>query len=169
MLVYRAIEDVYRYRINDTRENEYREYLKGIICTPAKEYNHGLNTHDYKRRKSYIHFFNFYEDAVEYISNIPGALLDSYVAKYNIPEELLKKYIGFGYYPEHIEKIPVMEYAIPYEELNNKFITFSATKYHYDMNYTEDYKNYLDNYQNIIEETGIDCWWTDFSKKKVKN
>lgn len=167
MKVYRAIENVFKYRIDDEEQNEYQDYLKGVISKPAKEHNHGDNTHNYVKDKHYIHFFHFKEDAIEYISNIPGALLSSYVAEYDIPDDILKQYTGFGLYPEHLKNIPVMEYAIPYEELDDSFITFEVTEYHYSSDYSLEYLDYLENYEKIVEDSGIELWWRP-KKNKMK-
>lgn len=72
MIVYRVIEDVYSYGIDGNLHNEYKDYLNGIISMPKQNYNDGWNTHQYKGDNSYLHFFHFYESAIEYVMGIPS-------------------------------------------------------------------------------------------------
>lgn len=150
MIVYRAIEDVYSYVKDKKSRNELEDYKNFKISVPKKSYNHGINTHNYEFGVSYLHFFHFFEDAVGYIQSIPSIGWDgrSYIARYDIPEFLLEKYRGFGYYPEKYPyHIPVLEYAIPYSELNNRFVCNNLVNYCTQLGnrkmYSDEYKEYI--------------------------
>ncbi len=88
MIVYRTIEDVYSYGEDGKKRNEFLDYQNGIISVPNSIYNHGLNTFDYQSPMNYLHFFHFFESALQYISGIPSMGWDGrcYIASYNIPE-----------------------------------------------------------------------------------
>lgn len=159
MLVYRAIQNINKYTINDRFENEYLEYLNKRICNPSKEHNHGENTHTYIPGIAYLHFFHYREDAYQYISNTPGAMFTSYISEYDIPDEILQKNVGVGLYPDHIKQIPVLEYAIPFELLDNKYITGKIIKYSYNSKCSDEYTDYINNHLDIIKKLGINCWW----------
>lgn len=157
MIVYRVIEDIYSYDKNEKERNEFHDYQKGIISFPKNNYNNGLNTHNYKHKVNYLHFFHFYEGALEYISGIPSMGWDDrcFIALYNIPKYLLDKYRGFGLYPESMHpSIPVLEYAIPFSELDDSFIQGKVIQYNYmyKYEYSEDYKKYIaGNYDSYLE------------------
>ena len=146
MIVYRMIEKCYKYGIDDKSRSEFYDYQNGIISTPSKSHNDGMNTHNYQKGINYLHFFHFYEDVIQYISNMPSCYYGGgcYIATYNIPDEILQKFIGFGFYPEHLHSlIPVLEYAIPYSELKNEFIDGRTIQYHYDSTKSDEYKKYI--------------------------
>lgn len=155
MIVYRVIEDVYDYTKEGKERNEYQDYLNGTISLPKESYNDGINTHDYKSGVRYLHFFHFYEGAIEYVSGIPSMGWDGrcYIASYDILDEVLDKYRGFGIYPESIHPaVPLLEYAIPYEELENRFIVGEARQYNIRDEYSEEYKRYmLGEYKKYID------------------
>ncbi len=157
MIVYRVIKNVYSYGKNGKMRNEFIDYQKGIISFPNCFYNHGLNTHHYKDKANYLHFFHFYESALEYILGIPSMGWGSqcFIAQYDIPENLLKKYKGFGLYPENIySKIPILEYAIPFSELSDSFINGKIIQYSgiWNYEYSEEYKKYIDgDYEFYLE------------------
>ncbi len=155
MIVYRVIEDVNEYIGSGKYQNEYQDYLKGIISEPKKSFNDGINTHEYKEGVRYLHFFHYYEGALEYVSGIPSIGWDGrcFVASYDIPKEILDKYMGLGIYPESIHPaIPLLEYAIPFEELDDSFIDGDAKTYSiYDLG-SEEYKEYMEGkYMEYVE------------------
>lgn len=155
MLVFRVMEDVYYYTSDDSRLNEYQDYLNGIISEPKITFNDGINTHRYKSGVRYIHFFHYYEGAEEYVTGIPFMVWDGrcYIGAYDIQNEILDKYRGLGIYPFVIHSnIPILEYAIPYEKLNNEFIVGSIRKYDGTFDYSEEYLRYMKGeYQKYIE------------------
>lgn len=156
MIVYRVIEDVYSYDKNGTSRNEFQDYQKGIISYPRDSYNDGLNTHNYKHDTDYLHFFHFYEGALEYVSGIPSIGWDDrcFIALYNIPENLLDQYRGFGLYPESRHpNIPVLEYAIPFSKLEDGFIKGEVIPYSYGNKYSEAYKKYMEgDYSSYLKD-----------------
>lgn len=160
MIVYRVIEDVYSYVGNGTSRNEYQDYLNGVISAPRNDFNDGINTHDYKQGVKYLHFFHFYEGALEYVSGIPSMGWDDrcFIASYDIPDEVLDKYRGLGIYPESLHPaVPLLEYAIPFDELNNAFITGEVGPYKLLRSYSEGYKNYmLGEYNKFIDDLNED-------------
>ncbi len=145
MIVYRVIEPYFKYRVDGSSRDEYQDYNQGIISTPSKDYFHGMNTHDYKTKVHYLHFFHYQEDAVEFVSSIPGlSYCGAYIAEYDIPEDLLKGCQGLGFYPNNLNgNIPVLEYAIPFDNLKNEFITGNVKEYEYSRDYCEEYQEYL--------------------------
>ncbi len=157
MIIYRVIEDIYTYAKNGQSRNEFQDYQNGIISFPKKEYNHGINTHKYKNDLDYIHFFHFYEEAKEYINGIPSMVWDdrSYIAFYDIPDDLLNMYRGFGLYPESIHpNIPFLEYAIPFRELDDSFILGKVILYEglRGREYSTEYKAYIEGEYNTYIE-----------------
>lgn len=155
MLVFRVMEDVHYYTGDYKRVNEYEDYIKGIISEPKTTFNDGFNTHKYKSGVKYLHFFHYYEGAIEYVTGIPFMGWDGrcYIAAYDIPDDLLDKYRGLGIYPRIIHSdIPVLEYAIPYEKLDNEFIVGSLRKYELSEDYSEEYLRYMQGeYQKYID------------------
>lgn len=165
MVVYRMIQDVYSYSGGISR-NEYIDYKNNIISSPAECSNDGWNTHNYKPNIEYLHFFHFYEDAIQYISNLRAITWDgrTFIALYDIPNEILDKYKGFGFYPENLySNIPVLEYAIPYSELSNSFIIGEIIKYKYCKEKSKEYMEYVLGGYNLYLE-GID----ENDKKLIK-
>lgn len=166
MLVFRAIEDIYYYTSDDKRVNEYEDYINGVISEPRITFNDGFTTHKYKSKVKYIHFFHYYEGAMEYVTGISFLGLDGscYIAAYDIPDEILDKYRGLGIYPRIIHPgIPILEYAIPYGELHNDFIVGSLKKYELSDDYSEEYLRYMHGeYQKYIDSLN------DFTKPYVK-
>lgn len=78
------------------------------------------NTHNYKKNVKYMHFFQNYLD-VFYLdeANI------CYVCTYDIPEEILNKYEGIGYYLDrdnYTEMESVKEYAVPSNLLDFRYL-----------------------------------------------
>lgn len=155
MKVYRVIEDVNCSDRNGNYVNEYQDYLKGIISIPKKSFNDGMNTHEYKKETRYLHFFHYYEGALEYVSGIPSMGWNGrcFIVSYDIPDEILDRYRGLGIYPGSIHSaIPLLEYAIPFDELNNEFITGEIREYNLRDEWSEEYKRYMQGeYQRYVE------------------
>lgn len=155
MVVYRVIEDVCFYNGNNDYTNEYQDYLKGTISVPKSGFNDGINTHDYKSGVKYLHFFHFYEGAVEYVSGIPSMGWDGrcFIASYEISNDILDKYRGFGIYPESIHPaVPLLEYAIPFDELDNSMVVGEVRPYNLKDLGSEEYKKYMQGeYQRYVE------------------
>lgn len=155
MFVYRVIENVNCYCGNGKYVNEYQDYINGVISEPKKSFNDGFNTHKYAKDKRYIHFFHYYEGAMEYVSGIPSMGWDGrcFIGAYDIPDELLDKYRGFGIYPESIHpEVPLLEYAIPVDELDSKFIVGEPKEYNLRDDYSEEYLRYMQGeYQKYID------------------
>ena len=156
MRVYRVIEDVWFYLEDGRKINEYQDYMNGIISVPKTSFNDGINTHNYEKGVSYLHFFHFYEGALEYVSGIDSIGCDDkcYIVSYDISDDILDKYRGLGIYPESIHPaVPLLEYAIPVDKLDNHFITGEIRKYNLRDEYSLEYKNYLlGDYQKVIDE-----------------
>ena len=114
----------------------------------------GDNTHKYEKDTSYIHFFRYYESAENYFKQYRPAMnsLDRYIAYMvaNIPNNILKQRIGYGFY--HLEEepfnryiVPVPEYAIKEDEMKHEYIVeindFISSNYKKE---NSEYKQYLD-------------------------
>lgn len=111
MIVYRVCkkEEI------DTILNDHNFQNVGKFC----QINDNLNTHSYADNKRYIHFFKdkasiFYVDLTQ----------DMFICTYNIPNYLLEKFYGVGFYldrfaEESLEVEELDEYAI-----ENEFINF---------------------------------------------
>lgn len=158
MIVYRVIENKFKFGVNNKIRNEYIDYQNNIISTPSRGYINAYNTHSYEANIQYVHFFHFYEDAIQYISErLENSASDYYIAFYEIPNELLKEHMGFGIYPFHIYKnIPVLEYSIPFIKLESRFIMGQLASYSYEISESEEYENYIsggyNNYLNSSNE-----------------
>lgn len=110
----------------------------------------GQNTHKYEISKKYIHFFRYSQSAEYFKDTLLYTMnpLDKYVAfmTANIPNNILKKYIGYGIYNsermdlEHLGYVPLPEYAIPEEEFSKDFIVQVNTQI--DSRLKSDYKEY---------------------------
>ncbi len=90
--------------------------------------NNRINTHKYQEDKEYFHFFRYDEFARYYFQlGKDGSYErknDNYILYMiaNIPEEILEKYIGFGFYMFKGKALPIPEYAIPLEEFLPQYI-----------------------------------------------
>lgn len=155
MILYRVIENKFKFAVNNKIRNEYIDYQNNVISTPSRGHINVYNTHNYEPNIQYLHFFHFYEDAIQYISQrIENSLSDYYIASYEIPNELLNEHIGFGIYPFHIYKnIPVLEYAIPIIKLENNFIIGQLSTYCYEISESEDYEKYISGEYNKYLES----------------
>ncbi len=95
----------------------------GNFLDIGKEYSRDImkdtNTHMYKDRVKYLHFFERIE-SIMYLRRVNGF----YLCYYDIPEDLLDKYKGEGYYVklDTMDRlVNVSEFAIPtsYLSMNN--------------------------------------------------
>lgn len=145
MVVYRAIENKFKFCADKKIKNEYMDYQNNIISAPSRGYIKVNNTHNYDSNNLYLHFFHFYEDAIQYISERKDNSSSEYfIAFYEIPDELLEKHLGFGIYPMNVySEIPVLEYAIPYEKLDSSFILGKIASYSYDITESVEYEEYI--------------------------
>ena len=120
----------------------------------------GNNTHQYDTTKSYIHFFRYSQSAEFYHRAYIRTCdpLDNYIAYMvaNIPNEILRQYIGYGFYPgvepfyEH--NIPLPEYAIPEELFKKEYIVRinNFINYEYQSN-SDEYQKYLELVGNLLK------------------
>lgn len=122
--------------------------------------NPNLNTHVYKEKQEYIHFFRYYEFAEYYFYlNQEGnydKVNDNYVLFMiaNIPDEILKEYHGFGFYELNNEEIIIPEYAIPVELFSSEYIVNITAKpmdFYMRINEDEEYKKYLELIRSLKE------------------
>ena len=93
-----------------------------------------LSTHKYLN-KPYLHFFHNL-DSIFYLRT----LKDRYLCIYDIPEEVLEKNVGLGYYLDYFSlrgKRKVKEYAISIEDLEYEYLK--------EINYIKEFID-LDNY-----------------------
>ncbi len=160
MVVYRLLENSYTYDVNGNLRNEYKDYLNGQISFPKTWHDNGVNTHKYLEGVNYMHFFHFFEDEVYFISTKPSIYLDdrAFIGFYDIPEGIIEKNQGFGIYPETCHPyLPVLEYAIPYQELKNEFIVGKAVPYKYINNESQSYQDYNNGgYEKYLENASLD-------------
>lgn len=108
--------------------------------------NDNKNNHVYDLNKKYMHFFDNFNSLLYLNLNT-----DNYICIYNIPDEVIKKYKGYGYYYDlinfkELERIP--EYAVPSSELR-----FEYLKIVYKINRYLDYEDIInDNYKDDLEK-----------------
>ena len=81
--------------------------------------NSSLNNHNYEDVYRYMHFFD------DKVNILYLNLSNHYLCTYDIPEDILCKYVGIGYYwdfefLEHLEN--VKEYAVKSEEMDISFL-----------------------------------------------
>lgn len=122
----------------------------------------GENTHNYQEGINYIHFFRYNESA-EYYHNYSVGRQNPHIAYMvaNIPNEILRKTIGYGYYNgvnTSIKKLegttlPLPEYAIPKELLKPEYIINVSNHigYEYKRNDNE-YSRYLELVVYLLEK-----------------
>ena len=107
--------------------------------------NSKLNNHKYQANQKYLHFFKDY-NSLFYLCLKPG----SYICTYDIPDNLLEKYVGIGQYLDIIfmRKLEnAIEYAIPNDE-----ILFDYLKRIDKVSKYIDYEEYLDgDYKSSLE------------------
>lgn len=115
--------------------------------------NPTLNTHSYQKEKEYIHFFRYNEFATYYFNlgkyGSYEKANDNYILfmTANIPETILEKFKGFGFYELDGETFPIPEYAIPIEEFSSEYIvdiTDRPMGFYTRGNEDEEYKKYME-------------------------
>ena len=137
MVVYRLCNELEFQKILNTMSfNDI-----GSLCS----YNSKLNNHKYQANQKYLHFFKDY-NSLFYLCLKPG----SYICAYDIPDNLLEKYVGIGQYLDIIfmRKLEnAIEYAIPNDE-----ILFDYLKRIDKVSKYIDYEDYLDgDYKSSLE------------------
>ena len=78
-----------------------------------------LNTHNYKSDKKYLHFFQNIESVI-YIET-----KGRFLCAYDIPNEILEKYKGFGNYMDVFNfssLVSILEYAIEVDEMDFEYL-----------------------------------------------
>ena len=116
-----------------------KHYFDKIGC--KREIDPHLNTHQYQKGIYYMHFF-LAEDSLFY-SYLP---INYCICTYDIPDDLVNKYFGFGYYPNregkkkgnYYQLETVKECAIP-----SQFIYFDYLKSVDILNGYPIYEDYL--------------------------
>lgn len=115
--------------------------------------NDNLNTHKYNKNQEYIHFFKYYDFAKYYFELGKDGSYDNKNNNYilfmvaNIPNEILEKYKGFGFYSLGNEEMIIPEYAIPINEFNPNFIVDITDKpigFYSRLNEKNEYEKYLE-------------------------
>lgn len=155
MVVYRVIENQFKFGFDNKIRNEYIDYQNNIISMPSRGYIKVFNTHTYDYSVPCLHFFHFYEDAIQYISERieNNKTINYYIAYYEIPDNLLQEYLGFGMYKTHAySEIPVLEYAIPFNVLENSFIIGTISTY-CETAESEVYENYISGGYNMVVQS----------------
>lgn len=121
----------------------------------------GENTHEYQAGVDYIHFFR-YQESAEYYHKNTFAMENPRIAYMvaNIPNELLRKTIGYGYY-NGIETdinelkwvtLPLPEYAIPKELFDPEYVVEVNKYIPYEYKRKdEEYQNYLKLVLRLLE------------------
>ena len=100
------------YRVCDSWEMAYIFYMKSLKYVGNKYCNAGYNQHNYQEDVEYVHFFERYES----IFYLLDEKISPYVCTYDIPNEILAKTFGSGFYPSLTDKYDndiVTEFAIP--------------------------------------------------------
>ena len=135
-------------------------------CLSGKDdyFNHdvvfGKNTHHYDNEK-YIHFFGF-SQFCQYYFYYKNRIKKyySYFMVADIPDNILDKYLGFGFYffddfslgDNNI--LPVIEYAIPVSVFDSNYVVaidkYIDSKYVSDDSLYEGYINLLSYYGNLF-------------------
>ena len=117
-----------------------------------------LNSHDYEEDGNYLHFFKELSSII-----FLADLKDHYLCYYELPEDLLEKHKGIGYYAEPslwMNTSKLEEYAVPSRLLMREFIVgIDKIKYGIDIDdYLEDEKEddedtdlYTSKYKEIVE------------------
>lgn len=126
-----------------------------------KKDNPTSNTHIYKPETDYIHFFRYLDFAKYYFKLGKEGSYEEDNENYvlfmiaNIPNSILNKYLGYGFYNYsnstfNFEKneIPIPEYAIPVNEFNEDYIVYmnneeSIFSLYHRANEYEEFKRYL--------------------------
>lgn len=103
---------------------EFESFENGIkkLFNKNTSINIADNTHKYKKKEEYIHFFKYAESAKLYKDAIYGKKKDAYIIKCDIPSSVIEQSsLGYGFYqlygPRRFE-----EYAIPLKLFNTDYI-----------------------------------------------
>lgn len=114
--------------------------------------NNQKNTHEYEKNKEYIHFFRYEDFAIHYFNLKTSDTIDKKKSDFiffmvaNIPDDILEKYLGFGFYNYRGEEIAMPEYAIPADEFLPDYVVDMTTYPIGDFgrkNESEEFKRYL--------------------------
>lgn len=155
-------ENMRVYRLISAREitNMYQEKNERTAVVQ------GENTHKYEKGTSYIHFFRYYESAEYYFKRYRVSMnpLDEYVLYMtaNIPNEILRKRIGYGFYnleekPFDCYHIPIPEYAIKREEMKKEYVVEVNRFVDYEYkNKKEEYQKYLELMKTLAQQNNYD-------------
>lgn len=139
---------VYRYDFNDCiRKNSQKQVFRNL------QYNL-FNTFNYDRHKEYIHFFR-YKSFIQQFFDDDNA--ESIILSADIPDELLEKCKGFGFYMVENQEVPIPEYAIPLEEFNESYIIEVEKGQEANVDYEDisEYKKYLETIKTL-KSNGMD-------------
>ena len=112
---------VYRICSSDEINNIFSDYKFNNVGNYFK--NSTLSSHNYKEDKKYMHFFHN-KDSILYLSTD-----NKYLCTYNIPDEVLDKYKGFGNYMDYFNfssLVTIVEYAIENIEIDFEFLESKA-------------------------------------------
>jgi len=79
-----------------------------------------MNTHKYKENTRYLHFFLDLITSISYLA----ILEETYVCKYDIPDEILNQYKGVGYYIDmhNYHSHEAIEYAIESNQIKFDYL-----------------------------------------------
>lgn len=150
------------YRIISAREitNMYKR------LNERKAVVYGENTHKYEKGTSYIHFFRYSNSAEYFFKRYRASMnyLDEYIAYMvaNIPNDILRKRIGYGFYnieekPFDCYNVPIPEYAIRQEELKSDYIVEINNFIEYELkNQNGEYEKYLELMKKLSEQYNYD-------------
>ena len=152
------------YRCVTAREilNKYKKN------TNRKKNNLTLNTHIYNPEDEYIHFFRYLDFAKYYFELGKEGSYEEENENYvlfmvvNIPNSILSKYLGFGFYnySDNVfnfknNKIPIPEYAIPVNEFTEEYIVYMNNQesifslYSRGINEHQEFEKYLELVQKL--------------------
>ena len=111
------------YRFVSEREKRAIEAcdISGIGST--WEQDSRRNTHKYKEGVRYVHFVANKHDTQDVYRELKRS--KCYLCTYRIPNSILKKYAGKGFYPPHgydNSYTEIKEYAIPSEQYNPEWL-----------------------------------------------
>ena len=135
--------------------------------------NNDLNTHKYNENQEYIHFFKYYDFAKYYFELGKDGNYEEKNSNFvlfmiaNIPNEILEKHKGFGFYELDKEEIIMPEYAIPIDEFNSNFIvhiTEKPVRFYSRANEENEYEKYLEIVRRLKKTKDIKNIVTDLEK-----
>lgn len=122
--------------------------------------NKELNNHNYDSNRKYLHFFAS-KSSLFYLCVTTG----TYICTYDIPTDILNKYIGEGYYLDRLylkNLNKVIEYAVPSDEILfeylqkieriKSYVDYEDYLYDWDIRETEIIYNNKDK-EKVLEKT----------------